>query len=902
MKILLLTDVPPCTNYTAGMVLAQIIKVLPTGSVACFCVLNPDLQNIESDPELKDLPLEYTAKPREAAFPQAGFLGELKSYLAEQVRRRVAVPSIVGRITNFAHRQNVDTIWAVLQGQSMVRIAGQVANQLRMPLFTHVWDPLNWWLRANKLDRWSARQIRAEFDMVIRRSEAVATASPAMSAAYEARYSVRSVALIACHDRHDSFTPPGRPHHDGELVIGMAGQFYANVEWQTLIRTLNQASWLIGGREVRLLVLGHYFPHFEIPKEKVEFLGWRSQKEAIRILAEHADVLYCPYPFDPSMEEVARLSFPSKLVAYFAAGRPVLLHAPLDSSPARFLQETGAGLVTASSGVSNVYNAIERLSTDVACFADLAAAAQVVFASEFVIERMRDRTLEFFGVSEATLAAAPSAREAFDPTSEAAHLPPPRIHASTAVRVGRAALAVVRRTPFRPLANLGVLGVRTYYRQKRAYLDLSAEIRRRVSDRFPFWIGQRRTRAELLRAHDERLSNISDELKAQGEAVSSLGSVLQEDAAETRLLVRKLAEDQQCSAAIIRRLEGAYASLGEQLQCSTAIIRRLEGAYASLGEQLQCSTVIIRELEGAKASLVEQLQGADRAYESLAETHRFLNQRFDAVASAALAKLDLLSQTAIAQHANGTPHRGVDGARYLDLLEIVLTGEAFSDPSFGPWAEPGFSPDARLLGRDWPQYAFSMIGRTRMRNVRVLIEAILKEGIPGDLIETGVWRGGATIYMRAILDVHADTNRTVWVADSFRGLPEPDAEHFAADAHDTHYTHPELAISADEVRANFQRFGLLDNQVRLLEGWFKDTLFMAPIERVALLRLDGDMYESTWQALEALYHKVSPGGFIIVDDYILPACAKAVDDWRRSQGSDEPLHEVDGAAVYWRKA
>ena len=66
MKILLLTDVPPCTNYTAGIVLAQIIKQLPSGSVACFCVLNPDLQNIEPDPELAWLPLEYTAKPREA--------------------------------------------------------------------------------------------------------------------------------------------------------------------------------------------------------------------------------------------------------------------------------------------------------------------------------------------------------------------------------------------------------------------------------------------------------------------------------------------------------------------------------------------------------------------------------------------------------------------------------------------------------------------------------------------------------------------------------------------------------------------------------------------------------------------------------------------------------------------
>jgi hypothetical protein len=268
MKILLLTDVPPCANYTAGMVLGQIVKVLPTGSVVCFCVLNPDLQNIEPDLELAGLPLEYATKPREAAFPRTSFLSELKSHLAEQFRRRVAVPAIVARIMEFAHRQNVDTIWAVLQGQSMVRIANRVASQLQMPLYTHLWDPLNWWLQANQVDRWSARQARREFDAVIRRGQAVSTASPAMSSAYKALYNIRSVVFIACHDRSNSFMPPRRPHRDGELVIGMAGQFYADHEWQTLIKMLNQVSWLIGGREVRLLVLGHYIPPSEVPEGK----------------------------------------------------------------------------------------------------------------------------------------------------------------------------------------------------------------------------------------------------------------------------------------------------------------------------------------------------------------------------------------------------------------------------------------------------------------------------------------------------------------------------------------------------------------------------------------------------------------------------------------------------------
>ena len=85
----------------------------------------------------------------------------------------------------------------------------------------------------------------------------------------------------------------------------------------------------------------------------------------------------------------------------------------------------------------------------------------------------------------------------------------------------------------------------------------------------------------------------------------------------------------------------------------------------------------------------------------------------------------------------------------------------------------------------------------------------------------------------------------------------------------------------EHVKENFQRYGLLDEQVRFVKGWFRDTLPHVPIERLAVLRLDGDLYESTIQALDGLYHKLSPGGFVIVDDYgNVPACRQAVNDFR----------------------
>jgi O-methyltransferase/8-demethyl-8-(2,3-dimethoxy-alpha-L-rhamnosyl)tetracenomycin-C 4'-O-methyltransferase len=193
-----------------------------------------------------------------------------------------------------------------------------------------------------------------------------------------------------------------------------------------------------------------------------------------------------------------------------------------------------------------------------------------------------------------------------------------------------------------------------------------------------------------------------------------------------------------------------------------------------------------------------------------------------------------------------------------------------------------------------------MIGTVRMRNLRYACETVLLDGVEGDFIETGVWRGGACIMMKGILEAYGDASRRVFVADSFAGLPRPDVENFPVDAGGRPDTWNELKIPRTDVENNFRRFGLLDKRVVFLEGWFKDTLPEAPIDQLALLRLDGDLYESTIQALDALYHKVSYGGFVIVDDYFLPPCAKAVQDFRERYGITSPILPIDGVGSYWR--
>ncbi|WP_310962191.1 TylF/MycF/NovP-related O-methyltransferase [Nocardioides terrisoli] len=214
-----------------------------------------------------------------------------------------------------------------------------------------------------------------------------------------------------------------------------------------------------------------------------------------------------------------------------------------------------------------------------------------------------------------------------------------------------------------------------------------------------------------------------------------------------------------------------------------------------------------------------------------------------------------------------------------------------------------YDASLREAGRDWPSRAVSMVGLKRMQNIQDCIEAIEVGQVPGDLIETGVWRGGACIFMRGNLKAWGDTTRKVWVADSFEGLPEPNASDFPADAGQVFHEQKGLSVGEQIVRHNFERYGLYDDQVVFLKGWFKDTLPTAPIEQLALMRLDGDLYESTIQALDALYPKLSPGGFCIIDDWILVDQAQqACHDYRKQHGITEEIIDIDGTGAYWRKA
>jgi O-methyltransferase len=247
-------------------------------------------------------------------------------------------------------------------------------------------------------------------------------------------------------------------------------------------------------------------------------------------------------------------------------------------------------------------------------------------------------------------------------------------------------------------------------------------------------------------------------------------------------------------------------------------------------------------------------------------------------------------------------------ADYLDLLKKVLVdyfsigyddGTIFHSEA----TEPDLAGRVaiREVGRDWPQRALSMSGLVRLSNFQQCIETVIRDGIAGDIVEAGVWRGGASILARAVLQSLGVDDRVVWLVDSFAGLPAPDAARYPRDRDLDLSRIDYLRASLEDVQENFRRFGLLDAQVRFVKGWFRDTLPTIEIGKIAVARLDGDLYESTMIGLENLYPRISPGGFVILDDYFLISqCRAAVDDFRRANGIDTPVAQVDHSGGYWR--
>jgi len=341
-----------------------------------------------------------------------------------------------------------------------------------------------------------------------------------------------------------------------------------------------------------------------------------------------------------------------------------------------------------------------------------------------------------------------------------------------------------------------------------------------------------------------------------------------------------------------KALDGAGKRIWELLEYPTSgeeLLRRLESEFA--GDRETIGRDVDRFLkELVSLGLVDVAASSPTGEEAARNRYVWLLKR-------ALVNLIYPEHELRLEYLENPPFKPPAGSRQVflrdigrirpDLLEELIDAKT----------------DGRIRNDFVTRFSHTMVGLARLDNLERCAETVFRENIPGDFLEAGVCQGGAAVFMRGLQVAFGEAHRATWAADSFRGLPQPSAEaDIAVGADFSETRQPWLSFDGEAVTENFRRYGLLDENVFLLPGWFSESLTHSPVERLAILRIDADLYQSTRDVLESLYDRVSVGGFVIVDDYgAFAPCKKAVDEFREVRGLREPLNRIDRTGVYWKK-
>jgi hypothetical protein len=246
---------------------------------------------------------------------------------------------------------------------------------------------------------------------------------------------------------------------------------------------------------------------------------------------------------------------------------------------------------------------------------------------------------------------------------------------------------------------------------------------------------------------------------------------------------------------------------------------------------------------------------------------------------------------------------------YLEFLKLFVTGLCYGEeektvlPSLGK-NRAKLKPlniEARQRGNDWTYLGSTMTGHERLKNVKYLLEDVFQKNVRGDYIETGVWRGGSSIFARGVIRAHGQQHRKSFVCDSFKGLP-PGERTF--DAGDKGWDNtPYLEVSTEIVAGNFNTAGLLDKNIIFAQGFFNATIppLSNMVESLAIIRFDGDIYESAVDVLYHLYEKLSIGGYFIMDDWFGFPSKTACEDFFAVHGISPDIIPIDDLSAYWQK-
>jgi len=397
-RVLLLTQKAPGRGKVGHIFLRELCMLYPHDRICCFHV-NP-IPEYEKSPELDWLPTKFVPAPPERGYTRLGrYVARLSRPVLERYVELIEIPSLLAQVVQFGKAHNVDLIWATLSSPTTLRLAKAVADSLRVPLVTTVWDPPAYKMKQYHPDQYALSRLLQTFATTLKASVRSGVASEGMKRRYEQDYGTDCGVMIYAPERPAEVSLCPGTSKNKNVVIGLAGSIYAVEEWNAFLTALARRNWRIAGRDVIVRILSESLPKLTTKPQRIEFLGWRDPIDTVRLLAE-ADIAYLPYWFDSAYEEVVQLAFPNKLATYVAARVPVLYHGPRDSSPMAFFQRFPVGIGCHSLEPNEIVASLERLTTDAEFSLRARRACDEAYHQELNAVVFRRRFAELMGVQE----------------------------------------------------------------------------------------------------------------------------------------------------------------------------------------------------------------------------------------------------------------------------------------------------------------------------------------------------------------------------------------------------------------------------------------------------------------------------------------------------------------------
>ncbi|MCR5254668.1 MAG: hypothetical protein K6D96_01945 [Acetatifactor sp.] len=362
MKILMISDLPPCTNHTGGLFLDRLCTYLQEDNCQIFAyiVKNPEV-GVEIPEDTKSsIDFVFDVKPRENIGRE---YNAFLSFVYDVFITYTEVRRIRKRIERHIKKIKPDMIWGVVQGQTMTKLIRRVATDCQIEYSVQFYDPISWWFQANKVDKLTQMKVMKEYGRMISDSYCFIGASDIMAEDYKALYGCKkSVGIMMPFDKGDSCSKKIK-RDDKTFVIAISGQLYARSTILAFLYALSLMNWEYEEKKIIFRIYGPEISFYGIKNAHIEYRGWIEQEQLLKELNE-ADLLYCPYRFDEGFREVATYSFPGKLSTYMKTGVPIMVHSPEYSSIVRFVKEYQSAYVLETVDPSVIVAELKKIIVD----------------------------------------------------------------------------------------------------------------------------------------------------------------------------------------------------------------------------------------------------------------------------------------------------------------------------------------------------------------------------------------------------------------------------------------------------------------------------------------------------------------------------------------------------------